>query len=534
MNDYGLTTPASLPASTSPVTRRSFSDWDILLLVMFGISLALLIRTILRGYSLAILRRHSTLVHSVGFRVYHLPREMLPFSFGNAIYVFPSLHPVDEYRDIIRHEWAHVRQFHTLDMLLAEAVIIVNWYNPFAWLIRRAIRQNLEFIADKEILDNGRDKKEYQYSLLKTMGLPNGLVNPFGISFLKRRIVMMNRRPSPTLQLLKLSGILPILLVLLLSFRHHHLPYRPYPQAYFQKKHHNTTGRSRINVAGIVLDPVTFQPLAGVEVLEQTSQQRRVTDANGFYNLQVPVYGKMPELEFVLSQKGYSPSSKNEVLWEPDTVEGHIYIDVLNRVTTPMEGAFIQDPAYSSPVDPGYADARAIMGKVVRDDKETMRFWAMQKAHPEISLFYVTNDERRRYVLYRDGRVETYGGPGNPGFAEMDARYGPLPWYMVRRHDYYPPAAENPWQDIADRLQHDFRPERGDAKAIVFTGDERIIVIPASGQAEFYGMLNIDEMPNNRSAFEARFGKLPDYTPVAVHVPHQTYYDIVFPSAQNP
>jgi hypothetical protein len=296
--------------------------------------------------------------------------------------------------------------------------------------------------------------------------------------------------------------------------------------------HHNTTGHSRINVAGIVLDPA-FQPLAGVEVFEQTSQQRRITDVNGYYSLQVPVLGVQPRLEFVLSKEGYNSYSNNIGLAEPDTVEGHVYIDVLNPITNPMEGGFFQDPAYISPPSPGYEDARMIMEKVVLDDKETLRFRAMQKAHPEISLFYVTNDRRRRYVLYRDGRVETYGGPDNPGFAEMDARYGQLPWYMVRYINYYPPDAINPWQDIADRLQHDFRPQRGDAKAIVFTSDERIIVIPATGDAEYYYMMNIGGSPNNRSDFEARFGKLPDYIPVAVRVPNKDYYEIVFPSSTH-
>ncbi len=52
-------------------------------------------------------------------------------------------------------------------MIWAEVLCILNWYNPFAWLIKKVIRQNLEFIADQKVLQNGLDKKQYQYLLLK-------------------------------------------------------------------------------------------------------------------------------------------------------------------------------------------------------------------------------------------------------------------------------------------------------------------------------------------------------------------------------
>jgi beta-lactamase regulating signal transducer with metallopeptidase domain len=95
----------------------------------------------------------------------------------------------------------HVRQKHTVDILLAELLTIVNWYNPFVWLIRYSIRQNLEFIADCEVLKKGLDKKSYQYHLLSVMGqVEYKLANNFNFSSLKKRIVMMNKlrsaRPS--------------------------------------------------------------------------------------------------------------------------------------------------------------------------------------------------------------------------------------------------------------------------------------------------------------------------------------------------
>jgi len=125
-----------------------------------------------------------------------------------------------EWSAIILHEYVHIRQRHTLDILLAELCCALNWYNPFAWLIRHAIRQNLEFIADSKVLEKGLDKKGYQYHLLKVIGEPRyRLANNFNFSSLKKRIIMMNKIRSARLHLVKFLFLLPLFAVLLVAFR---------------------------------------------------------------------------------------------------------------------------------------------------------------------------------------------------------------------------------------------------------------------------------------------------------------------------
>jgi TonB-dependent SusC/RagA subfamily outer membrane receptor len=107
-----------------------------------------------------------------------------------------------------------------MDILFAELLTIFNWYNPFAWLIRYSIRQNLEFIADRQVVENGFDKKDYQYHLLKVVGQAQyRLANNFNFSSLKKRITMMNKIRSARVQLLKFLFILPLPAVLLVAFR---------------------------------------------------------------------------------------------------------------------------------------------------------------------------------------------------------------------------------------------------------------------------------------------------------------------------
>ena len=121
-----------------------------------------------------------------------------PFSFFKWIVFNPDQHFSTELQHILAHETEHARQLHSLDLLLAEMQRILLWFNPFAWSHRALVQGNLEFLADRAVLENGVEKKQYQFSLLKvalqTRELP--LTNSFAQSLLKKRIKMMNKKPS--------------------------------------------------------------------------------------------------------------------------------------------------------------------------------------------------------------------------------------------------------------------------------------------------------------------------------------------------
>jgi len=139
---------------------------------------------------------------------------IVPFSFMNRIYVNMNLHREIELLDIFHHEEIHVKGKHTLDILIGEAALILCWYNPFVWIMRKSIRQNLEFLTDQQVLRQGVDKQTYQYSLLHVtkQGTAIGLGNQFNFKTLKLRIMMMNKRRSSNLQLSKYAFMLPVLI----------------------------------------------------------------------------------------------------------------------------------------------------------------------------------------------------------------------------------------------------------------------------------------------------------------------------------
>lgn len=156
---------ANNPAESSENSKLPFIPHKALIgLFVLGNSLMLL-RLGMQLYAYSRIKRRAQLVSDEDdVQIYHVEKQIVPFSFGNAIYFNPELHQPEELQEIMRHERVHVRQRHTFDVLFAELLCALNWFNPFAWLIRHAIRQNLEFIADREVLESGTEARAYQVS----------------------------------------------------------------------------------------------------------------------------------------------------------------------------------------------------------------------------------------------------------------------------------------------------------------------------------------------------------------------------------
>lgn len=200
--------------------EQGFAWWTYLLMGAAAGMALMLVRFMVRYISYYRIRRSAQLLVDDEVKVYHVNKSIIPFSFGNAIFINRQLHAEEELQQIIHHEFIHVKQKHTIDILWAELMCMLNWYNPFAWLIKKAMRQNLEFIADNKVLENGIDKKHYQYLLLKVTGAAHfSITHQFNFDSLKKRIIMMNRSRSAKIQLTRFLFLLPLLSILLLAFR---------------------------------------------------------------------------------------------------------------------------------------------------------------------------------------------------------------------------------------------------------------------------------------------------------------------------
>lgn len=210
--------PAVNQVMATPATGIHW--WVVYAAVIAAGSVLMLGRLLVQFLSLSRLKSSAVLLSDGEVKLYHVDKKIIPFSTRSAIYVNRHLHSEHELKEIIRHEFIHVKQRHSLDLWWGELLCILNWYNPFAWLIRKAMRQNLEFIADHQVLQSGLDRKQYQYLLLKVTGIaPFCIAANFNFSSLKKRIVMMNKNKTANVHLMRFLFILPLLVVVLLAFR---------------------------------------------------------------------------------------------------------------------------------------------------------------------------------------------------------------------------------------------------------------------------------------------------------------------------
>ncbi len=154
----------------------------------------------------------------VNFKVQYIihNEEISPFSWFR--YVVVSRNDIeDSCHEIIMHELSHVKQLHSLDLLLVNFVTIILWFNPASWLVKRALQQVHEYCADEAVLQSGVNAKKYQLLLIKkSVGSRlQSISNTLNHSNLKNRITMMLKKKSSKMARAKCLYAIPLLLLLL-------------------------------------------------------------------------------------------------------------------------------------------------------------------------------------------------------------------------------------------------------------------------------------------------------------------------------
>jgi len=208
---------AVVPAITHQT--QAFDYWQIAIALFWVGVVVMAMRLITQFFSLYRIYRSSNPAHHYGQYFRSVSGDLNPFSFWQDIYLNPEKHSDDELHTILAHEQVHVKEWHTLDVLLAELSTIFYWFNPGVWFMKQAVKENLEFITDRKILQGGIDEKVYQYSLVRVGGLMQGaeIVNNFNISTIKKRIMMMNKKSSSKANITRYV-LLPMVMLLVLVF----------------------------------------------------------------------------------------------------------------------------------------------------------------------------------------------------------------------------------------------------------------------------------------------------------------------------
>ncbi|WP_286968611.1 M56 family metallopeptidase [Flavobacterium sp. UBA4854] len=197
-------------------------NWNYIILGLYGIGfLIFTIKLAIDFYSLNAIIKGKKIKQQADFKFVDINENIAPFSYFEYIVYNSSLYTASELESILEHEKVHSDQNHTLDVLISRIFSIIFWFNPIVWLYKKAISQNLEFIADSEASKKLTDKKAYQYTLLKITTHENcvAITNHFYQSLIKKRIVMLNKNQSKKRNSWKYYTVIPALAAFVLLFQ---------------------------------------------------------------------------------------------------------------------------------------------------------------------------------------------------------------------------------------------------------------------------------------------------------------------------
>lgn len=177
-------------------------------------------KLILEFLSLQRILNNVTVNSNTKYKFMETSEIIAPFSFFNRIVYNPNQFATEELAHVINHEKVHAQQYHSVDTIIAQLTCVLFWFNPIVWLYKKAVQQNLEFIADQRAQYISPCNKSYQTVLLKTSVTNHHLkiTNNFYTSLIKKRIIMLHKSKSKPINRLKLFIILPLLALFMMSF----------------------------------------------------------------------------------------------------------------------------------------------------------------------------------------------------------------------------------------------------------------------------------------------------------------------------
>ena len=202
-------TAAYSEASESGIKSYWVVAWFIYIFVSIGLFIRLI--RIVHRIQLKADRNEKRLLN--GCEIILMNDDSVPHTFFDKIFLNKKSYLKGEVpEEVIIHEMTHVRQKHSLDILLIEFLKILFWFNPILYLYKKAILLNHEFLADEAVISQGKSVKGYQNILLKTMLIrpAHSLTSTLNYSLTKKRLQMMTQSKSSNRSILKLLALIPL------------------------------------------------------------------------------------------------------------------------------------------------------------------------------------------------------------------------------------------------------------------------------------------------------------------------------------
>jgi TonB family protein len=211
-----LITPNSISAAT-----QGHLEWAGIAALIYFTGVAIFgVRFLVQLIQLWLLVRRCGISRREGLNLVLTDRGYSPFSFFSLVFIKGDHLEDERLAAVIEHERVHIRQYHSADLILTELLTIVQWFNPFAWLLQRSVKAVHEYLADEGVLRRGIPGDHYRRLIFdQALGIQvNNLTNNFNVSLLKKRIAMMTRSRSARMAGIKAVLALPALFAVLFFF----------------------------------------------------------------------------------------------------------------------------------------------------------------------------------------------------------------------------------------------------------------------------------------------------------------------------
>jgi TonB family protein len=201
---------------TLPSVNESITPGNIFLLVYITVTLFLLCRFIINIFVLFTKIRNNDTFPYHGAKLVLIKDNHVPHSFLNYVFIYKEDYDKGNIeKEIFSHEMAHVKQRHSIDILLIEFITLFAWINPLLFIYRKAIQLNHEFLADEFVVNTFTSPRDYQLLLLDKARKPSVLVLSSSFNYLqtKKRIIMMSKKTSLRIAILKQIALIPVIVI---------------------------------------------------------------------------------------------------------------------------------------------------------------------------------------------------------------------------------------------------------------------------------------------------------------------------------
>lgn len=194
-------------AIQAPTEKRDITHLLLVCLMaayLAGLAVMLTIRIVSIWRVASIVRNGRTVERGEGWRIVVTDRDVSPFSWiGTIVLSQKDYAGIDT--TVLKHEKAHIRHGHPLELMVVDFMSLFQWFNPAVWVLRRDLCLVHEQQADADVVKSLSDARPYQFMLLSQSqgGLAFNIVASFNGNGVESRIDMMNRKRSGRSQMIR-------------------------------------------------------------------------------------------------------------------------------------------------------------------------------------------------------------------------------------------------------------------------------------------------------------------------------------------